>query len=61
MRIGYSFVPKGGDDFIARNTFTFGIGYRPEISNLAVDLNFGLPSGGGAYDMGLSVTYKVGK
>ncbi|MBS1714518.1 MAG: hypothetical protein JST30_09305 [Armatimonadetes bacterium] len=61
LRLGYSFVPKGGDAFIARNTFTFGIGYRPESSNLAVDLNFGLPSGGGAYDMGLSVTYRVGK
>ncbi|MBS1723051.1 MAG: hypothetical protein JSS66_08890 [Armatimonadetes bacterium] len=61
IRAGYAFIPKGGDMFIERNTFTFGLGYRPDNSNLAVDVNFGLPSGGGTYDMGLSLTYKVGK
>lgn len=61
VRAGFAFIPKGGENFTNRNTFTFGVGYRPENSNLAMDLNFGMPTGGGAYDMGLSLTYKVGK
>ena len=60
LRAGYQFVPEGGENFQHRNTFTFGLGYRPDNSNLAVDLNFGLPTGGGPYDMGLSMTYKLG-
>lgn len=61
VRAGYSFVPSGGTGFQARNTFTLGVGYRPSNSNMSADLNFGLPTGGGAFDLGLSVTYKVGK
>lgn len=61
VRIGYAFIPSGGDGFDDRNTFTFGLGYRPENGKLGVDVNFGLPTGGGGYDLGLSVSYKVGK
>jgi len=61
LRAGYAVVPSGGESFTTRNTFTFGVGYRPDNSNLSMDLNFGLPTGGGAYDMGLSLTYKLGK
>ncbi len=60
IRFGYAFVPKGGDTTISRNTFTFGLGYRPEASNYALDLNFGIPSGGGGLDMGVGFTYKLG-
>ncbi len=61
IRVGYSLVPNAGDAFGSRNTFTFGLGYRPADSNLAFDMNFGMPSGGGSLDMGLSLTYKLGK
>lgn len=60
LRVGYAVVPKGSDNTINRNTFTLGVGYRPEDSNFAVDLNFGMPSGGGGLDLGLSLTYKLG-
>lgn len=61
IRVGYAVVPKGSDQTLNRNTFTFGLGYRPEDSNYSVDFNFGMPSGGGGLDLGVGLTYKLGK
>jgi long-subunit fatty acid transport protein len=47
IRLGYSLVPKGGDDFRSRNSFTYGFGYRPKDGDWSIEVNFGRPSGGG--------------
>lgn len=60
IRLGYAFVPAGGDFFGQRNALTFGLGYRPSKADWGVDLNFGRPSNGGA-DTSVAVTYKIGK
>lgn len=59
LRFGYSFIPSGGDGYSDRNTLTFGIGYRPANNDYTIDLNFGRPQHGG-FDLGLSLTYKLG-
>ncbi|QYK55616.1 MAG: hypothetical protein KF733_11465 [Fimbriimonadaceae bacterium] len=61
FRVGYQFSPEGGRGFSERNALTFGLGYRPDNSDLALDLNFAAPSGGGTLDTALSVGYRIGK
>lgn len=61
VRAGFAFSPSGGDSYQSRNSFTFGLGYRPNNDRLSFDLNFAMPTGGGPYDMGLSVGYKLGR
>ncbi|HVL40407.1 MAG TPA: hypothetical protein VM328_13540 [Fimbriimonadaceae bacterium] len=57
VRLGYAFVPSGGRGYGSRNAFTYGIGYRPPGSDLALDLNFASPEGGSS-DMSLSLSYR---
>lgn len=57
IRLGYQFVPAGGNQFGSRNSFTYGIGFRPSNSDWGVDLSFGRPNGGGQ-DASLSLTYR---
>ncbi len=61
IRLGFNAVPSGGDGFSSRNALTFGIGYRPENGDYAVDLNFASPEQGGQMDIALALTYKIGK
>ncbi len=58
VRLGFSAVPSGGEGFQARNTLTFGFGYRPNNSPLTVDFNFAKPTGKGPFDVGVSLTYR---
>ncbi len=60
VRIGYSFVPSGGNFYGSRNALSFGLGYRPSTSDWAIDLNWARPQGGGN-DLSLSLSYKFGK
>jgi hypothetical protein len=59
IRFGFNFLPAGGDQFGQRNTFTFGVGYRPSNTDWGLDLNWARPSGGGS-DFGIGVTYRFG-
>jgi len=47
LRLGYLTVPSGGSGFAARNTFTYGLGYRPMDNKFALDANFAAPQNGG--------------
>lgn len=59
FRIGFNAVGKGGDQwFTERNTFTFGVGYRPYGATVGFDLNFAVSGEGGGTDMGLNLTYR---
>ena len=60
VRLGYQFVPKGGDGFKDRSSITFGLGYRPYDSNIGVDLSFGSSSQRG-FDAGISLSYRLNK
>ena len=60
IRLGYNIVPSGGNDFGSRNSFTFGLGYRPNDGRYGVDFNFASPEKGG-YDLGISLNYRFGK
>lgn len=59
IRFGFNFAPAGGDQFGNRNTFTFGLGYRPNNADWGIDLNWARPQGGGS-DFGIGVTYRFG-
>lgn len=61
VRLGYSFVPSGGNGFDDRKALTFGLGYRPFSSDFSFDLNFARPSGSSGFDMALGVTYRPSK
>ena len=61
LRLGYSVVPSGGSGFISRDAITFGIGYKPNGSDFALDLSFARPVDGNALDMALSITRTLGK
>jgi hypothetical protein len=60
VRVGYSAVQKGGNFFAARNSFTFGLGYRPSNGDWGLDVNWGRPQNGGG-DLSLSLVYRFGK
>lgn len=60
VRLGYNFIQKGGQFFGPRNTFTFGLGYRPSNSDWGIDVNWGRPQNGGS-DFSLSLVYRFGK
>lgn len=60
LRLGFNTVNISNDGG-NRNTFTVGFGVRPLSSNVSFDLNFASPSRGGAWDLGLGVTYRFGK
>lgn len=60
LRVGYNVVPEGGNGFGSRNTFTFGLGYRPNNGRYSFDLNFANPQHGG-YDIAFGLNYKLGK
>jgi hypothetical protein len=57
VRLGYMAIPAGGDDFDNRNTFTYGIGYRPNNRPWMLQVNFG-NSNGGARDTAIYVSYR---
>ncbi len=59
LRLGYSFIPGGGDGYGDRNALTFGFGYRPANGLYTIDLNFASPQHGGN-DLGLSASFKLG-
>lgn len=58
IRVGYSMHPGGGSGFTNRDTFTFGIGYRPDAQPLTVDFSLAAPTGGGGMDMSLGISYR---
>ncbi|MBX7131873.1 MAG: hypothetical protein K1X67_04250 [Fimbriimonadaceae bacterium] len=59
IRFGFNAIPNGGDGlFRDRNTFTFGIGYRPFGSTVGVDFNFASSGEGGGMDMAVGLTYR---
>jgi hypothetical protein len=60
VRLGYMFVPSGGDGFGSRNALTFGFGYRPNGKPWGVDLNYVLPRGA-SKDFALNLTYRFEK
>lgn len=59
IRMGFNFVPSGGTGFARRNTFTFGLGYRPNNSAWGIDLNWARPQGGGS-DFAIGLSYQFG-
>lgn len=61
IRFGYALVPGGGNGFTDRNSFTFGVGYRPTNSNFTLDLNLAKASAANAYDIAFGVTYRPSK
>jgi hypothetical protein len=58
IRVGFNYIPAGGDQFSDRNALTFGVGYRPEGNRLAVDLNLASSDGGGT-DLALGLSYDL--
>lgn len=58
IRVGYSAAPRGGDGFGSRNTFTYGVGYRPEKGNFSVDVSWGSFDRGGK-DFTVSAMYRL--
>ncbi|HZH97758.1 MAG TPA: hypothetical protein VEX38_02200 [Fimbriimonadaceae bacterium] len=60
IRLGYQFVPAGGNNFGARNSFTYGVGYRPGNGDWGVDVNFGRAQAGGQ-DMSINLMYRFGR
>lgn len=59
IRFGFNFVPSGGTNFGRRNTFTFGLGYRPNNGDWGIDMNWAKPNGGGG-DFSIGLNYKFG-
>lgn len=59
IRLGFNFVPSGGSQFGRRNSFTFGLGYRPNNGDWGLDMNWGKPQGGGS-DFSIGLNYKFG-
>jgi long-subunit fatty acid transport protein len=58
LRFGYNVRSRGNDnDFTSRSAFTFGVGYRPLAGKYTIDVNFGIPHGGG-YDTAITVGYR---
>ncbi len=57
LRVGYLVSGKGNSVFDSRNVFTFGVGLRPIQGNYTIDVNYGIPRGGG-YDMAFTVGYR---
>lgn len=60
VRLGYSSIPSAGKGFGKRDSFTFGVGYRPTTEDWGVDLGFARPFEGGN-DIGISMFYRFGK
>ena len=60
IRVGYNWIPSAGDHFSDRNSLVYGFGFRPNGSNVAVDVNWGDPDVGGR-DFSISLSYKVKK
>ncbi|MBS1718108.1 MAG: hypothetical protein JSS72_10310 [Armatimonadetes bacterium] len=60
VRLGYRGVQAGGVGFQSRNSITYGLGYRPNDSKFALDLNFASPQGGG-FDLTLGATFQLDK
>lgn len=60
IRFGFNTSQAGGSDFTDRNTFTFGLGYRPNSNQFSVDLN-AASSSGGRYDLALALNYRLGR
>lgn len=58
IRVGYQLAPGAGTGFQARDSVTFGVGYRPNNAKFAIDLNFASPTRGGQIDMALCITYR---
>lgn len=58
IRVGYSWNPSAGDHFNDRSGLVYGIGYRPNGSDLSLDVNWGDPDTGGR-DFSFAVSYKV--
>jgi hypothetical protein len=57
LRIGFATVPSGGDGFGDRNTFTFGVGYRPNRTPVGLDLSWAVPENGG-FDFSIAASYR---
>lgn len=57
IRVGYTGIPGAADQFGQRNSFNYGIGYRPNRSNYGIDLNYAVTDRRG-YDFALSLNYR---
>jgi len=57
IRVGFRTIGKGGDGFQRTSAFTYGLGYNPDRSDLALGLDFGNNSQGGT-DMSLSLSFR---
>lgn len=60
LRVGYNNLTSDSLDFGDRNTFTYGLGYRPPNNDWAVDLNFAKPKHGRP-DFALNLLYRFGR
>ena len=61
LRMGFVTAQSGGAGFIDRNTFTLGLGYRPDGSSSSYNLSLAKPVDGTALDIAFSVTHYLGK
>lgn len=58
VRLGYVVNPSGGDGYGSRNSFNYGLGYRPENGKYDVDLGFAAAQGGGTdFSLGLTLRF----
>lgn len=58
VRLGYSFVPAGGDGFSDRHAITFGLGFRPANQPFSFDLSLARPQRGTKLDLALGFNYR---
>lgn len=61
LRLGFGVRPNGGNGFDGRNLVTFGFGYRPNNQKYTIDFSLAKPTNGGPVDLGIGITYSVGK
>lgn len=61
LRFGFVSAQSGGAGFIDRNSFTLGLGYRPDGSSSSYNLSLAKPVDGTAFDIAFSVTHYLGK
>lgn len=57
LRVGYWAAQRGNSLLDSRSVFTFGIGLRPLNGNYTIDVNYGIPRGGG-YDFAFTFGYR---
>lgn len=61
FRLGFVSAQSGGAGFIDRDSFTLGLGYRPDGGSSSYNLSFAKPLDGQDFDIAFSVTHYLGK